>query len=164
MKLLSILILELLVFAFAGIQDIRADEADEAYKTGLRYYNGDAVKQDFAAAMEWFKKAADQGNAEAQDKIGSRYENGDGVPQDYAEAVKWYRKAADQGNAEAGKNIERLRKKIHAKEKMRLHRNKGRKDMQVKKYLQGRKTVGADRGNSPRSPATTVVRRQRRHR
>ncbi len=119
MKLSGILIMLLLVFAFTSLQNVRADEADEAYKTGLKYYNGDGVKQDFIAAMEWFKKAADQGNAEAQCKIGSMYENGDGVKQDFIAALEWFKKAADQGNAEAGKNIERLRQKIHARNEMR---------------------------------------------
>lgn len=48
-----------------------------------------------------YRKAAEQGNAEAQWRLGWIYEDGEGVPQDYAEAAVWYRKAAEQGNAEA---------------------------------------------------------------
>jgi hypothetical protein len=152
MKVSSVFMILLLVSTFTGLQDVRADEADEAYKTGLRYYNGDGVKQDFTAAMEWFKKAADQGNAEAQCKIGSMYENGDGVPRDYAEAVKWYRKAADQGNAEAEKNIERLRQKINARKEMR-------KDLKISPFVKKpprEKIVGADPGNPPRFPSAAA--------
>ena len=47
------------------------------------------------------RKAADQGNADAQARLGVRYAKGEGVPQDPAEAVRWFRKAADQGNADA---------------------------------------------------------------
>ncbi len=35
MKFLGITMMVLLVFAFTGLQDVRADEADEAFKTGL---------------------------------------------------------------------------------------------------------------------------------
>ena len=51
--------------------------------------------------MKWFRKAAEQGVAEAQHNLGQYYANGEGVPQDDAEAVKWFRKAAEQGVAEA---------------------------------------------------------------
>ncbi len=55
--------------------------------------------------MKWFHKAADQGNAGAQNNLGLMYANGQGVPQDYAEAVRWYRKAAEQGYASAQTNL-----------------------------------------------------------
>ena len=45
------------------------------------------------------RKAAEQGQAEAQYRLGSCYLEGSGVIKDEAEAVKWYRKAADQGDA-----------------------------------------------------------------
>jgi uncharacterized protein len=53
----------------------------------------------------WYRKAADQGIANAQYNLGVFYANGHGVPQDYVEAVKWYRKAADQGFAMAETNL-----------------------------------------------------------
>jgi tetratricopeptide (TPR) repeat protein len=62
-------------------------------------------RKDYAEAMRWYRKAADQGNAAAQENIGWLYHNGWGVAQDYAEAMRWYRKAADQGNAAAQENI-----------------------------------------------------------
>ena len=50
-------------------------------------------------------KAAEQGDARAQNSLGVMYYNGEGVPQDDAEAVKWYRKAAEQGDAAAQSNL-----------------------------------------------------------
>ena len=47
------------------------------------------------------RKAAEQGDVEAQYLLGWMYDNGDGVPQDKAEAVVWYRRAAEQGDARA---------------------------------------------------------------
>jgi len=66
MKVLGILMMLLLVFAFTGLQDVRADQADEAYKTGLKYYKGEGVTQDYAEAMRWFRKAADKGHQGAK--------------------------------------------------------------------------------------------------
>ena len=49
--------------------------------------------------VEEYRKAAEQGDAEAQNKLGFMYHTGRGVAEDAAEAVKWYRKAAEQGHA-----------------------------------------------------------------
>jgi TPR repeat protein len=57
------------------------------------------VPQDYATAVGWYRKSADQGDAEAQSDLGYMYAEGKGVPQDYTEAVRWYHKAADQGYA-----------------------------------------------------------------
>ena len=60
------------------------------------YAKGQGVPQDYAEALKWYRLAAEQGNANAQDNLGVMYANGHGVPQDDAEAVKWYRLAADR--------------------------------------------------------------------
>jgi TPR repeat protein len=52
-----------------------------------------------------FRKAAERGDADAQNNLGASYANGDGVPQNYALAIKWYRRAAKQGNSMAQKNL-----------------------------------------------------------
>ena len=59
------------------------------------------MNPDFAQADIWFRKAADQGLAEAQFRLGVSYELGEGVPQDNSQAASWYRKSAEQGNASA---------------------------------------------------------------
>ncbi len=69
------------------------------------YGKGLGVPQDYADAVKWYRKAAEQGMADAQYNLGLKYDNGLGVPQDYAEALKWYRKAAEQGNASAQTNL-----------------------------------------------------------
>jgi TPR repeat protein len=69
------------------------------------YSNGQGVPQNYAEAMKWFRKAADQGNPRAQHNLGFMYANGEGVVNDLAEAVKWYRKAADQGYRDAQFNF-----------------------------------------------------------
>ena len=58
--------------------------------------------------MEWYGKAAEQGNAKAQYNLGLRYENGQGVAQDYGKAVEWYTKAAEQGLELAIEKLEKM--------------------------------------------------------
>jgi TPR repeat protein len=65
------------------------------------YANGQGVGRDYKAAVRWFQKAAEQGNADAQIMLGNLYGNGRGVPLDYEAAVSWWRKAAEQGDASA---------------------------------------------------------------
>jgi TPR repeat protein len=61
----------------------------------------EGVPQDYVQATAWIRKAAGQGNAEAQASLGAAYGMGKGVQQDYTQAVAWYRKAAEQGFARA---------------------------------------------------------------
>lgn len=56
-------------------------------------------------AAEWYRKAAEQGDAEAQFNLGNAYDTGEGVPKDLGKAIEWYRKAAEQGNAKAQNNM-----------------------------------------------------------
>ena len=67
--------------------------------------DGKGVQQNDAEAVKWYRRAADQGHAEAQYNLGVMYDDGQGVQQDYAEAVKWYRRAAEQGHAKAQFNL-----------------------------------------------------------
>jgi TPR repeat protein/uncharacterized RDD family membrane protein YckC len=55
-----------------------------------------------AAALQ---KAANQGDAAAQNNLGLHYEIGWGVPKDLGKAAELYQKAADQGNARAQTNL-----------------------------------------------------------
>jgi len=64
-----------------------------------------AQAQNNDEAVNWFRKAAEQGNAVAQHYLGVKYADGQGVAQNDAEAVKWYRKAAEQGDAPAQNDL-----------------------------------------------------------
>ena len=65
---------------------------------------GQGVTQDFEVAVEWYRKAADQGIANAQINLGFMYEKGQGVTQDYVQAHMWYNLATA-----GGLNIRELR-------------------------------------------------------
>ena len=66
-----------------------------------RYY----ITRDFFEAAKWFKRAAEQGYALAQNNLAYCYEKGEGVSRDLMEAAKWYKKAAAQGDLEAVKKL-----------------------------------------------------------
>ena len=72
---------------------------------GLMYEQGQGVRQDYAQAVQWYRKAAEQGYAGAQVNLGLMYEQGQGVRQDYAQAVQWYRRAVEQGDTDAQVNL-----------------------------------------------------------
>jgi TPR repeat protein len=59
------------------------------------------VAQDYAWALYWYRKAAEQGDATAQGGLGAMYSSGQGVARDDAEAIRWFRKAAEQGDGTA---------------------------------------------------------------
>jgi TPR repeat protein len=61
------------------------------------YRNGQGVVQDYAEALRWLRKAAEQGNALAMGNLGVMYANAQGVAQDYTAAVSWWLRAAEQG-------------------------------------------------------------------
>ena len=78
-----------------------AQSAEECYKKGKEYFD----KKDYKQAVEWYQKAANQGDAKAQCYLGWMYHNGRGVTQNYNKAMEWYQKAANQGDATAQCNI-----------------------------------------------------------
>ena len=59
------------------------------------------MEKDDAEAVKWYRKAAEQGIAEAQFNFGACYASGYGVKKDPDRAIDWYRKAAAQGNEDA---------------------------------------------------------------
>lgn len=68
---------------------------------GAVYALGIGVNQDYKKAFEWYSKAAQQENDEAQFTVGMMYYKGEGVPQNNELAEKWLRKAAENGNKDA---------------------------------------------------------------
>jgi len=63
------------------------------------------VARDPVKAAEWYRKAAEQGFASAQNNLGLMYVAGSGVSQSAMQAFQWFRKAAEQGPADAQFNL-----------------------------------------------------------
>ena len=90
------------VKAFNDIK-AKAENGDASAQSYLGFYynNGLGVAKDQAAAVKWYRKAADLGNATAQFYLAECYSNGRGVAKDVELAEQWYRKAAEGGSAGA---------------------------------------------------------------
>jgi hypothetical protein len=86
-----------------------AENGDAAaqLQLGMRSYEIGSRKRppDYAEALKWFRLAADQGNAQAEDRMGMLYYFGRGVPQNYAEAARWYLLAAQGQNEHAERQL-----------------------------------------------------------
>ena len=70
------------------------------------YKHGQGVDVNYKKAIEWYKKAAEQGDAQAQYNVGVMYEFGpQGVDQSDSMAMRWYAKAAAQNDVDAQARI-----------------------------------------------------------
>ena len=84
------------------LADSAPKEADAQVRLASYYkYGFGTLPKDPAQAIRWYRKAAEQGHAEAQIQLVEYYFYGDEVAQDYSEAVFWAHRAAKQGNAYA---------------------------------------------------------------
>ncbi len=90
----------------------KSGDADAQWHVGYCYHNGaedeagkKLVKPDLLQARKWYERAAEQGDAGAQNSLASLLTDGDGFPVDYAAAIRWYKKAIAQGNASAAHNL-----------------------------------------------------------
>jgi len=63
------------------------------------------IHKNLVEAVKWYRKAAENGHAQAQYVLGKSYHAGEGVPKDQVEAFKWWRKAAEQGHATSRFNV-----------------------------------------------------------
>jgi TPR repeat protein len=71
----------------------------------LRLANGFRNSKEYPEAAKWYAKAAERGNADAQNELGHLYQFGLGVEQDNLKALQWFRKAADQDLPGAQANL-----------------------------------------------------------
>ena len=111
------------------LQKARQGDSEAQYNVGAMYQNGRGVTASRDKAIEWYGKAAEQGNSKAvsrlglmkanqasfeselqqaeqgnagsQYNIGNMYTKGNGTNMDVAQAVIWYEKAASQGHIKA---------------------------------------------------------------
>ena len=71
------------------------------YSLGLLYATGNGVPEDFAMAVEYFSKAAEQDIAAAQNDLGMCYYDGTGTAKNDKLAAYWFGRAAKLGMTEA---------------------------------------------------------------
>ena len=66
-------------------------------------FNGFPINKN--EAVKWYRRAAEQGIAEAEYNLANCYHNGEGVKTNEVEARKWWRQAAEQNSKEAQFNL-----------------------------------------------------------
>ena len=81
-----------------------SESADDCLKKGIEAEE----KADYTEALKCYRKAANQGLAEAQYHLGLCYENGNGIRKNKTTAKTWYQKAADQGFKEAKTKLKEI--------------------------------------------------------
>ncbi len=73
--------------------------SEEMFNRGKDFYYGrNGKKKDYTQAAQWYRKAAEQGHAEAQTDLGYMYERGYGVTKNLKTAVEWYARGAQSGS------------------------------------------------------------------
>ena len=87
------------LFSFAQEFRAAAENGDAEAQTKMGNYHFE--KKEYTQALEWYRKAEAQGNAEAMIQIAECYENGYGVTKDEKKGVEYEKKAAALGNAKA---------------------------------------------------------------
>ena len=80
-----------------SLPSVRYDTPEEMYQRGNTFSKKGNIKK----TIRWYRKAAEQGHAEAQFNMGFYSIQGIGVDRDTIQAVEWYQKAAEKGHAEA---------------------------------------------------------------
>lgn len=77
---------------------VGGDDAEALIYKGFCYHDGmNGVKKDYEKALEYWRKAADLGNSEAQYLVGCYYLYGEGGTRDYKKSFEWVRKSAEGG-------------------------------------------------------------------
>lgn len=82
-------------FAHTMMEEAKSDATAQSF-LAIMYEKGIGVDKDETQALQWYQKAAAQGEGGAMSKLGLLYEQGVGVAKDKAQAMGWYRKVAKQ--------------------------------------------------------------------
>ncbi|MBR6241167.1 MAG: SEL1-like repeat protein [Lentisphaeria bacterium] len=80
---------------------VDADAESKRAEKFLEKGNTTFEAQKYESAVQYYTRAAEMGNAEAQYRLGCCYETGIGVEQDLNKAEFWIRQSADQGMQQA---------------------------------------------------------------
>lgn len=95
--------------AFAWLTKAADAGLPEAQYQLARSFDNGAIKpaqgDGTGMALDWYRRAAENGHVLAQRTMGVRHLGGDGVAQNTQEAIRWLRSAADQGDAGAQFNL-----------------------------------------------------------
>lgn len=98
LKIIAYFLIVLCVSAFFHLNTFAAKLTHENAKEGNK-------SSDVENSFNYYEKAADSGDANAQYYVGKCYYDGKGVKQDYNRAFVYFKRAADKGHIDAQYNI-----------------------------------------------------------
>lgn len=87
--------------ALAWARPIADSSAEARYLLGQLYASGHGVERDYAGALTWYQRAANEGYAPAQTALGTMFLQGRGVSRNPLTAQQWFLKAARQDEGQA---------------------------------------------------------------
>lgn len=79
---------------------------------GLMHSNGDGIEKNPTKAVEYYRIAAENGHAGAQNNLGLAYWNANGIGQDLGQAARWLEEASRNGSDQGQKNLSVLKTQI----------------------------------------------------
>jgi TPR repeat protein len=96
--------------AVAWLERAAAQDHPEAVQVlGVSYMTGKGVPKDEARAVGLYRRAAELGNAQAQQNLAACYDAAiGGLERDISAAIKWYRRAANQGLSKLNQRLAEL--------------------------------------------------------
>jgi hypothetical protein len=102
---------------FARYMTAQAEDGQNFYQPffqvqlGFAYTYGEATEylpHDPAVGYQWFRRAAEAGDAEAQAQVADALLNGRGVAANRREGIRWLQRAADAGHVEAQRKLDEI--------------------------------------------------------
>ena len=106
---LAAIVMQASARADADLSAAQAGDAAAQVRLGYGFRDGNAGRdKSDRQAVEWFTRAADQGNAEGLDNLGWLLEHGRGARRNPARARELYRQSAEKGNPQAMRNLSRV--------------------------------------------------------
>lgn len=81
------------------------DSGNTMFNQAVDYITGESGEQSVEKAIEYYIKAAEQGDSRAMFNLALHYEQGDGVEQSTEKAVEYYQMATELGNRKACYNL-----------------------------------------------------------
>jgi localization factor PodJL len=95
---------------------LTAANAKSMHNLAVLYAEGIDGKPDYAAAAQWFRKAAGYGVVDSQYNLAILYARGVGVERSMAESYKWFALAAKGGDKDAGKKRDDVASRLEAQQ------------------------------------------------
>src|SRR3546814_2808037 len=83
------------------------------HNLAVLYASGNGGEPDYAAAVEWFRKAAELDISDSQFNLAILYARGNGVQQDLEASDKWFAIAARDGDQDAAQKRDEVAKAMH---------------------------------------------------